>query len=190
MSKDYKSMDRKLRHRDNGGSMFIGILIGLVLGLAIALGVAWYINKMPSPFQQRDKNAKTDVTKATEKNGKDADGKSANDKSRFDFYKMLPGSEEQAVDLPSRDTKSTAKEFFYLQVGSFQNAPEADNLKAQVALIGLQATIQTISSAERGVLHRVRLGPFGNVDDVNRNREILKKNGIEATLIKGRDSDK
>jgi cell division protein FtsN len=98
--------------------------------------------------------------------------------------------EEQAVDLPSRDTKSTAKEFFYLQVGSFQNAPEADNLKAQVALIGLQATIQTISSAERGVLHRVRLGPFGNVDDVNRNREILKKNGIEATLIKGRDSDK
>ena len=58
MSKDYKSMDRKLRHRDNGGSMFIGILIGLVLGLAIALGVAWYINKMPSPFQQRDKNAK------------------------------------------------------------------------------------------------------------------------------------
>ncbi len=194
MSRDYKGNDRKGGSRGNGGSLFIGILIGLVLGLGIALGVAWYINKMPTPFQPKTPPAKSDPAKAAapdparlqDKTAKPA----ADDKPRFDFYKILPGVEEPATDQQLRETKAAAKESFYLQAGAFQNAPDADNLKARLALIGVQASIQTTTLPDRGVWHRVRLGPYGNVEELNRTRDTLKKNGIDTTLIKVRDADK
>ena len=196
VSRDYKGNDRKSGSRGGGGSMFIGILIGLVLGLGIALGVAWYINKMPNPFQPKAPPAKaesakstlTESTKSTDKNGKNADSK-----PRFDFYKILPGDEEPATDQQLRDAKtapSAAKESFYLQAGAFQNAPDADNLKARLALLGVQASIQTTTLPDRGVWHRVRLGPYGSVEELNRTRDTLKNNGVDTTLIKVRDADK
>lgn len=193
MSRDYKGNDRKGGSRSNGGSLFVGILIGLVLGLAIALGVAWYINKMPTPFQSRPsakpelpKAAASDPAKPADKPVKPAEEA----KPRFDFYKILPGVEEPATDQQLRDTKAAARESFYLQAGAFQNAPDADNLKARLALIGVQASIQTTTLPDRGVWHRVRLGPYGNVEELNRTRDTLKKNGIDTTLIKVRDADK
>jgi len=63
-------------------------------------------------------------------------------------------------------------------------------LKARLALIGMQASIQTTTLPDRGVWHRVRIGPYGNVEELNRTRDTLKKNGIDTTLIKVRDADK
>jgi cell division protein FtsN len=192
VSRDYKGNERKNNPR-SGGSLFIGILIGLVLGLGIALGVAWYINKMPNPFQQRVPATKTEPPKAmpaeTARPG-DRNGKPADTKPRFDFYKILPGVEEPATDQQLREAKSTARESFYLQAGAFQKAPDADNLKARLALLGMQATIQTTTLPDRGVWHRVRIGPYGSVEELNRTRDTLKKSGIDTTLIKVRDADK
>lgn len=196
VSRDYKGNERKPASRGGGGSLFIGILIGLVLGLGIALGVAWYINKMPNPFQQKAPVAKPDAAKTTPAEpakGADKSGKAADAKPRFDFYKILPGVEEPATDQQLRDAKSAsspAKESFYLQAGAFQNAPDADNLKARLALLGVQAAIQTTTLPDRGVWHRVRLGPYGSVEELNRTRDTLKNNGIDTTLIKVRDADK
>ena len=193
MSRDYKGSDRKPAPRSSGGSLFIGILIGLVLGLGIALGVAWYINKMPNPFQPRPPAAKTDTAKTVPVEPvkpADKNGKSAETKPRFDFYKILPGVEEPATDQQLRDTKSASKESFFLQAGAFQSAPDADNLKARLALLGMQASIQTTTLPDRGVWHRVRLGPYGSVEELNRTRDTLKKNGVDTTLIKVRDADR
>lgn len=196
VSRDYKGSERKPASRGGGGSLFIGILIGLVLGLGIALGVAWYINKMPNPFQQKAPVAKPDTAKTTpaeSAKGADKGGKAADAKPRFDFYKILPGVEEPATDQQLRDAKSApspVKESFYLQAGAFQNAPDADNLKARLALLGVQAAIQTTTLPDRGVWHRVRLGPYGSVEELNRTRDTLKNNGIDTTLIKVRDADK
>lgn len=194
MSRDYKGNDRKGGSRSNGGSLFAGILIGLVLGLAVALGVAWYINKMPTPFQPKAPAAKSEPQKAAASDPVKTPDKTARPadeaKPRFDFYKILPGVEEPATDQQLRETKAAARESFYLQAGAFQNAPDADNLKARLALIGVQASIQTTTLPDRGVWHRVRLGPYGSVEELNRTRDTLKKNGIDTTLIKVRDADK
>lgn len=195
VSRDYKGSERKSSSRGGGGSLFIGILIGLVLGLGIAMGVAWYINKMPNPFQQKGQATKPEAAKPGTEPAKGADknGKAAETKPRFDFYKILPGVEEPATDQQLRDAKTTpsaAKESFYLQAGAFQNAPDADNLKARLALLGVQASIQTTTLPDRGVWHRVRLGPYGSVEELNRARDTLKNNGIDTTLIKVRDADK
>ena len=189
VSRDYKHHDRRPASR-GGGSMFIGILIGLVLGLAIALGVAWYIYKAPSPFQQKDKPLPGKAAEKAEKSEKGE--KAAESRPRFDFYKILPGVEEPATEQQLRDAKggAAARESFYLQAGAFQSAPDADNLKARLALLGVQASIQTTTLPDRGVWHRVRLGPYTSVEELSRARETLKGNGIETSLIKVRDAEK
>jgi len=193
MSKDYKRPEPK--PRGGGSSLLVGILIGLVLGLGIALGVAWYINKTPSPFQAgRTPPAKTESAKgekaAALPKGEDK-AKAAETKPRFDFYKILPG-EEPATDQQMRDaqkkaTATAARETFFLQAGAFPNAPDADNLKARLALLGIEATIQTTTVPEKGIWHRVRVGPYTSVEELNRTRETLKQNGVETVLIKVRE---
>jgi len=190
VSRDYKGNERKPVSRSGGGSLFMGILIGLVLGLGIAMGVAWYINKMPNPFQQKAPPSKVDAVKpapAEAAKGADKNGKTAESKPRFDFYKILPGVEEPATDQQLRDAKSAgspAKESFYLQAGAFQNAPDADNLKARLALLGVQASIQTTTLPERGVRHRAPLGTYASVEELKRTLEPLQTNRIDTTLIK------
>jgi cell division protein FtsN len=191
MSKDYKRPDPK--PRGSGSSFFLGMLTGLVLGLGIALAVAWYLNKAPSPFLSRPPAAKTDPAKAgapakpDEKKSATAQG----EKPRFDFYKILPGTEETATDQQLKDAqkKSTAgaRETFYLQAGAFQNAQDADSLKARLALIGFEATIQAATLPDKGVWHRVRVGPYTSVEELTRMRDALRQNGVETTLIKVRD---
>jgi cell division protein FtsN len=186
MSKDYKRPEPPAR---GGSSLLVGVLIGLVLGLVIALGVAWYINKMPSPFLDRPA-VKSEPAKPAPK-PQDKAAKAPESKPRFDFYKILPGREEPATDQQVRDAqkKSTPgpKETFFLQAGAFQNAPDADNLKARLALIGVEATIQTTTIPDKGVWHRVRVGPYTSVEALNRTRDNLRQNGVETALIKVRE---
>jgi cell division protein FtsN len=198
MSKDYKGSNKKTGGNKSGaGSLLVGILIGLLLGLGIALAVAWYINKMPTPFLNRStppvkgepsKGAAPETAKADDKGGRSPDGK-----PRFDFYKILPGSEEPVTEQQFKEAQqkpppAQAKEAFFLQAGAFQNAPDADNLKARLALLGMEATIQTTPVPDKGVWHRVRVGPYTAIDELNRARDALKQSGIETTLIKVREA--
>ncbi len=189
MSKDYKKPEPPAR--GSGSSLLIGILIGLVLGLVIALGVAWHINKMPSPFRGPPPKEPAKATPPPVAKSEEKSAKATESKPRFDFYKILPGTEEPATDQQVRDAqkKSTAgtKETFFLQAGAFQNAPDADGLKARLALLGVEATIQSTTLPEKGVWHRVRVGPYTSVEELNRTRETLRQNGVETALIKVRE---
>ena len=196
MSKDYKRPEPK--PRGSGSSLLIGILIGLVLGLGIALGVAWYINKMPSPFLARppvpkSEPAKADTTPPAKEESKAAKA-SPDGKPRFDFYKILPATEEPAPDRAPKDVAKPAppappavKETFFLQAGAFQNAADADSLKARLALLGVEASVQAATLPDKGLWHRVRVGPYTSVEELNRTRDTLKQNGVDTTLIKVRE---
>jgi len=198
MSKDYKRPNQKSGRNKNGsGSLLIGILIGLLLGLGIALAVAWYINKMPTPFLNRSgppaksepaKSAAPESARTDDRSGKAPDGK-----PRFDFYKILPGTEEPATEQQfneahQKPSTAQAGEAFFLQAGAFQNARDADNMKARLALLGVEAEVQTTPLPDKGLWHRVRAGPYTAIEDLNRTRDILKQNGIETTLIKVREA--
>ena len=196
MSKDYKGSNRSAPSNKGGAGTFMtGLLLGLLLGLGISLAVAWYINKMPTPFQPRtNQPSKGEAQKSPAAESAAADDKAikAESKPRFDFYKILPGSEEPATDQQFKEAQqkspAQAKEAFFLQAGAFQNAPDADNLKARLALMGMEATVQTTTLADKGVWHRVRVGPYTTVDDLNRARDTLKQSGIDTTLIKVREA--
>jgi cell division protein FtsN len=198
MPKDYKGNERRRSARGKGSSLLAGILIGLILGLAVALGVAWYINKMPSPFSSRttqpSKAESPKAPRAQTANIEEKGAKTEDGKPRFDFYKILPGTEEAAPEkapkASQKGSTASANEAFFLQAGAFQNAPDADNLKARLALLGVEASIETTTLPEKGVWHRVRMGPYTSVEELNRIRDTLKQNGVQTTLVKARETER
>ena len=75
-------------------------------------------------------------------------------------------------------------ERFWLQAGSFAGEPEAENLKARLALAGWEATVQQGMMPDKAVRYRVRLGPYDNADELNRMKNELGKRGFDAAVIK------
>lgn len=179
--------------------MLAGVLIGLFIGLAAAIGVAIYINKSPSPFVAKVKPAEPaeQAQQAAQEPAAPAKppappaDKSAKpaEKQRFEFYDILQGKEapvtEQEVKASAaQQPAGKLKENYFLQAGAFQTEGEADNLKAKLALMGVEAQIQTANIPDKGVWHRVRVGPFANIEELNKTRGLLSKNGVQASLVK------
>ena len=55
---------------------------------------------------------------------------------------------------------------------------------AKLALMGVEASVQQTTTADKGVLHRVRTGPYGSPDEMNKVRNQLAQGGIQATVVK------
>jgi len=203
MSRDVKRKRAPGRKTSAGGTL-IGLFIGLVLGIVGAAAVVWYVNKMPTPLKepQQQQPIKPDANNGPAPlPGKPGD---PIPEKRFQFYDILPGKTEAKVEpaapapaKPAADAANAAaaaaaagkgkpepvKEAIYLQAGSFQNAGDADNQKARLAFMGIEAAIQQVMVQDR-VWYRVRLGPYTKIDDVNRVRAELAKQGIEAAVAK------
>lgn len=205
MSRDMKPrrQNKPAAKKKSGGGTLLGLFLGLVVGVLIAAGVVWYINKMPVPFTTKGQQPPAPTT-----NGKPPPGAAVavtplplpgkpgdpvpqnGDKPRFDFYKILPGNADAIPDPKpveaakgKGEKEGVLKEPLFLQAGSFQNAGDADNQKAKLALIGLEASVQQVMVQDK-VWFRVRLGPFGKMDEVNHMRSDLAKQGIEANVVK------
>lgn len=158
-----------------GSSIFTGVLIGLAVGAVLAVVVALWITGN-NPFKaDTHRPAEPDTPAIVPPTTPDT-------APSFDFYKVLPGDAAGELPTVSEPVAQTPK--YYLQAGAFQSAADADNLKAQLALLGLEAVIQTSDLAEKGVFHRVRVGPFRAMDEVNRTRSLLAQNNIPATLVR------
>lgn len=196
MTRDYKPAPQKTSPAGKGSTFFIGFLIGLILGIGISVGVAILVKGGESPFVARNTSAprveagtKADESAATSKQ-ETAEAKPAV-KPRFDFYTILPGSESQVTEQEIKQSKSAQQatpavvsENYFLQVGAFQTEQEADNMKARLALLGLEAVVQTVNVPDKGAWHRVRVGPFTEIDQITRARTELTRNGFSADLIK------
>jgi len=135
-------------------------------------------------------------------------------KPRFDFYTLLPEMEvvipeeeiseglkqatppvqktvpvEAAQPAAAAATTTTRPASpvpgtYYLQVGSFKNGAQAERFKAELALQGMQTSIQTVTINNKDTYHRVRVGPFRDLNALDKTRQALKKKGIDSTPIK------
>ncbi len=209
MAKDVKRPRGGGNHGGKGGLM-TGLLAGLVIGVAVAVGVAMFINRGASPFSDKVASATqavvAQIPSAPEVlrpagSGDDvptvasapasAPAQKASEGERFDFYTMLPGLSEKDGKPPAKPAASKpasapakVETRAWLQAGSFQNEQDADNLKAKLALLGIEARIQTQEIPEKGLWHRVRIGPFTNPAEIDKVRAQLKANGVESSIVK------
>jgi len=175
--------------------------VGVVLGLAVALGIAFYLNKSPTPFQtakpaksEKDHPAKPAIAGLPQGSSAPAP---ASEKPKFDFYRILPGQEEPVSEKELRERARLARsqqessaDVYFIQAGSFQNPAEADNQKARLAILGYESSVEPANLPDKGTWYRVRLGPYKKVDELNRVRQALAQNGIEASLIKVKEPQK
>jgi cell division protein FtsN len=130
-------------------------------------------------------------------------------KPRFDFYTLLPEMEvivpEEEVAAPPAPpvrqpaaaskpvekqpparpaAAATPAETYLLQVGSFRNGEQAERFKAELALLGLETSIQKVTINNKDTYHRVRVGPFHDSSSLNNARSRLSKQGIQSSVIK------
>jgi cell division protein FtsN len=177
----------------------VGILIGMLIGAVFAAGIAWFLMKSPSPYLPSAKvSPPVRVTppkpavatpETSTEVGEESHEVVDNNKSRFDFYQVLTDSKgepemlaSESDDKPVERPKTIASGAIkYLQAGSFSQKGDAEKQRAKLAILGIESDIYTVTIPNRGVWHRVRLGPYQNAAQVVQAQKFLEQNGINAT---------
>jgi cell division protein FtsN len=181
------------------GKVVAGVFIGMVLGITAAGGVAWYVmNKKPTVFTNKEQAKSAVQVVPLPASAPLAASGVGETKQHFEFYKVLTdkmdGTAHKKTAKSAQKTPAAvmpqptppvavAKEIYYVQAGSFQNADDAEKLKAKLAFSGFEATIQAVTIPEKGEWHRVRLGPYNN-SEAGKTIAALRQNGIIATQLR------
>ncbi len=184
MSKDYA-------HRNNGGRQTSGgslpgwvwMLAGIALGFA---GAAIYYISRPAVEQA--------VAEATGDKAK-ADGKKKitippKEQSRFLFYELLPGYEVAVPKELLRKPPATpgagapaSPGRYLIQVGSFKERTEAEQQRANLALLGIESRIEKVTIDNSQTWYRVRIGPEKDPRRVETILARLEENEIKALVM-------
>jgi len=167
-------------------------LAGLGCGLAVA-GLVYLQGYSAGDVASavRQVTSETGAETAAREGG---DGGEGSQRPRFEFYTMLPEMEvavpeqelETAAAPASRERVPEESVNYVLQVASFRKPEEAERLKAELALLGIESRIQTVAIDGRNTWHRVHVGPFTNVQALSETRAILRDKDMEPMVLKVR----
>jgi cell division protein FtsN len=84
----------------------------------------------------------------------------------------------------ARAGSSTVEPFIYfVQVGAFRNAEDAESQRAKLSLGGVEARVTEREQSGRAVF-RVRVGPFDRKEDADKSKERLESNGLDTALVR------
>ena len=162
--------------------------LGLALGLSLSLfvlvwqnyrekNVARVVAEVPRPEPRHDKDAGVGDVEDNAKN--------------YDFYDMLPNFE---VVVPEKDREVSRERdtapakierpgVYVLQAGSYRKQEEADRIRAQLKVQGIDANVQRVA-VDDDVWHRVRIGPITDLTELNRLRARLRAADLDALVIR------
>jgi cell division protein FtsN len=68
-------------------------------------------------------------------------------------------------------------------VGAFRTPEDAEQQRAKISLMGLEAKVTEREQSGRTVF-RVRLGPFDKKEDAEKAKERLDGSGVETALVR------
>ncbi len=74
-------------------------------------------------------------------------------------------------------------EAYFLQAGAYRQSADAESVRARILLLGLKAAVQR-AQVGGTQWYRVRVGPYGRLDDMNRARVTLSDNKIQSTVVR------
>jgi len=178
--KAVRKTSRKAGHKRPVPGWII-LLSGVLSGLLLA--VFFYIQGwVPEPMQNKPVPG---VAKEVVQPVEDVSENLSKQKPDYDFYSVLP---EMEVVIPKEELEQQAardsKEYSYiLQVASFKNQADAEELKARIAFSGQIAYLQSID-VNGTQWHRVRLGPFDSSREADKQKRQLEQGGHNALVLK------
>jgi cell division protein FtsN len=193
MSRDYKHR-AQARRAKSAAPGWLGLAVAYLLGAA-SVGLVW-LKWAADPTAGSWIGA--EPQSAAERRGEAGREAVVPPKPRFDFYTLLPSMEvvvpdeelepepvavpgAPAASAPPPDETPTR---YLLQVASFRKAVDADRLKAQLALLGYEASVQQARATGGGTWHRVRIGPFDGTRPLQQARERLARDGHKGIVIR------
>lgn len=186
------------RRRPTPGWVWLlaGVIVGLAVAAALYLQGADRMGQDPGWLTRDEGPAAAPVPQPLEEAPA-----APSEPSRFQFYELLPKDEvriPEAEPPPSRTVapapaptatpepeprpEPEAAARVMLQTGSFQQYEQADQMKARLALMGLQASIREVRVGGQ-TFHRVYLGPFDNEAVADRWTERLQRENFEVLRL-------
>lgn len=150
-----------------------GFLVGAVAGTILGAAGVTYLNKETADAPNIDA---VDAAATAE----------ARPKPRFDFYTLLPNQDldfSSDVEPAQLDTKHRDNDLYVLQAGAFRAERDADRRRGELALLGLEATIEQ-TRGDNGVWYRVYLGPFESHSAMAKARTMTAQQSIDTLLLK------
>lgn len=201
------SRDLKGRHMSNKKPVpgYIWMFAGLVIGLFASF--LMYLDKQPAEeisfteavkheLQKARQQQNTETESVAENQPQKPSNENENKKPRFEFYTILSelevfvpepevenkNSKPHVASNQPIEVNSTSAKKYLLQAGSFKSQEDAERLKASLALLGVQSSIQSVN-INRDNWHRVRIGPFSNPTRLRETLSTLKQNNIHAMTM-------
>jgi cell division protein FtsN len=200
-------MNRHTPPRGQQGGTLLGFVLGLLVGLGVALAVAIYVTKAPVPLMDRgvqrpvtpeaieaerlrnwNPNAHLSTQPAAPP-APAAPAAPAADESRPPAEDPIGQLiEQRANPAPTGATAGAAPPLvdpfiYFVQVGAFRNAPEAEAQRAKLAMLGFEVSVSEREQAGQPVF-RVRIGPFDRRLDAELMEQRVLGNGFETALVR------
>ena len=167
MQKNYQHAQRQTTTTKPSFWKFFAIALCILLSFGII--IRWYSKENPLPVSPAQQPSESPPT-------------------RFDFYNTLP---KMKINIPESeakengdDAKATAHHIYLLQVGSFEQSKAAKKMLDKLASLNIQAQIEPTPINDNKVWHRVRIGPFDDLEKTHSVRQQLNRNDIDTMLVK------
>ena len=199
-------MAKDFAHKGSGGRQTAGkkglpgwvwLIVGIAIGFVGAAG--WYITRPRLEAQAAaaavPKDAKGDKKKITIP---------PKEPSRFAFYELLPkyevlipkekltpaapkaqpsGNAAAEATAPAAGANAPPAGRYVIQVGAFKDRKEADQQRANLALLGVESRIETVTIDNSATWYRVRIGPEKDQRKVESILTRLEENNVQATVM-------
>ena len=105
---------------------------------------------------------------------------------QFIFDTVLPNEEVdltpdiEPAELTASDTHMAQ---YLLQIGSFRQEADADRRRGELALLGLEASVE-LTNGDNGRWYRVTMGPFASRSEIARARSMAAQANMDTLLLK------
>jgi len=202
------------RRRESGGTLlgvFIGLVLGIALAATVGLYVTggWKAyqqqiagNRSAADAREPVKTAKADADRPRfdfykilpgGEEAKSVAKPAPPDRALADKAagraapEQAPPADNKAKaaeSVASVDAATKVPERFWLQAGSFTTEADAENLRARLAMAGWEAQMQQGQLPDKATRYRVRLGPYDNVNELNRVKGELARRGFDVAVIR------
>ena len=185
-TRDYKTAQRRALDFGRLREFGAGVLVGAVLASALFV----YMGGKRLATQEAAEEPRPEPQRVAPEAADPTAAGTGQAPEKYDFYEMLPNFEVVVPEKDKevkRDLPATARierpGVYVLQAGSYRNQSDADRVRAQLALQGIDAKVQRVA-VDAYVWHRVRIGPITRLEDLNKLRKQLQAAEIDALVIR------